>query len=1192
MADFEELKLSVTLTDDASAGLANLRQQITGLTQAAGQVQTSFQGVAQSVAQVGNAANAATPHLVRHKDALKEVEKAAGDTASGMMQMVLSTRGGISAIPQLALGLRQAVGGFNALTESVGALSPELAATIAPLGGVVLGITAIGTAAIAYGVSVFKFSQQMNQLALSARSIGVGFGELKNMVDFGDKFGQTSEQVVSGAAKMAKALTDLGENGSKLRQQLQGQGADPKFLAAVSNVDDLRVASNMIREYGLAVEKAELARGRTRIQARQHANELVESLGGDASSMDRQAIPAADPAMKQQLEFVKDSSAVISRIWGDIKETLGSLSLDVLTVGLPLVSVALQSVWAGLKLVEGTFTAIKIAVDGIITGVKIIAQTLTGDFSGALKSFKELGLRTGDRIGFGGHQEEAKPGDPPKNSDRWWHALNRWDGDYNAPPTSDEARAKLREAYRARQQQNTNTGRSIQLPNTPEQFRFDQPAAPSAAPGSFNDRWGSPAAQKMSYNSIGPNPLRGANDNVRQVAFRDGFGADSTSSSGSSEDRLQGIIKGGVFDALVEFSTYLRTGGTGKAGGTGGIVNASFGGDAGAAAGGGAAGSGAGSGTAGGGASSFGSAAYPNLGNGPNAAGNAGIPQSYNGGANDNAGGGRRSGGGTRSPAETSAGTVATAQGTTKGVTPEGMAMLDTIATREAEGQGFNKKTGERTGWNAMVGGAKFDPGTEEHPHKAYPGMQGFVGGAGRSYASGRYQETTATYYENVARSKKLHPGMHVSGWTPEAQNIRNWDKAQEVYSRGYKKLGIPGLTGNFQKDLEANKNNPEVLGHMSRTLSGEWTSAPGGHENAKQTGGKESYYASTYQKMLGQTSKDPALANQDAPATGPQTSSIDPNQVFGNANVNVPKTGGQVPAGSADEGTPPGAGGVRHEGTGAMVDPAIARSMAYAGSVAGVSTNVAHGDEAGHARHHAGASSGDVDLYDEKGRKLDERNPADRAKMATYIEAAAASGSTGIGFGKDGSYMGHSRMHVGAGTPAVWGAGGHGANAPDWVRDAYNRGRAKQVSLEQQNAAIARAKGVNTNTATAGQAKTSDAGGGYPASMLDKSHSSVPDLPLPQNRMGTSMDDMGSGKADLDRGVLDRKALNDAMSVKHNGSLKVDVSASNNLNAKASYKGDGLFKNTTPQPQTAMPDTPRGPSVADTASSYMKQAS
>jgi hypothetical protein len=166
------------------------------------------------------------------------------------------------------------------------------------------------------------------------------------------------------------------------------------------------------------------------------------------------------------------------------------------------------------------------------------------------------------------------------------------------------------------------------------------------------------------------------------------------------------------------------------------------------------------------------------------------------------------------------------------------------------------------------------------------------------------------------------------------------------------------------------------------------------------------------------------------------------------------------------------GGGAVTHEGTGRMVSPEIMRSMAYAGTIAGVRTNVAHGDEPGHARHHQGASSGDVDLYDESGRKLDVRNPEDKAKMEQYIEAAAASGSSGIGFGKDGSYMGFSRMHVGAGSPAVWGAQGKTANAPDWVARAYARGRANQVSPEQQQAAITNRIDGAVDTAAAGSQK------------------------------------------------------------------------------------------------------------------------
>jgi muramidase (phage lysozyme) len=220
------------------------------------------------------------------------------------------------------------------------------------------------------------------------------------------------------------------------------------------------------------------------------------------------------------------------------------------------------------------------------------------------------------------------------------------------------------------------------------------------------------------------------------------------------------------------------------------------------------------------------------------------------------------------------------------GIPAAGMALLDTIATREAE-PAF--KNGQRAGWTTMVGGKQFDPNTRDHPHIAYPGMPGFVGGAGRSYASGRYQETTATYYENVDRSEKLHPGVNVTGWSEEAQNIRNWDKAQDVYRRYAAKNPNANLSGDLLTDLQNNKDDPAIIGRMSRALSAEWTSAPGGKEGSKQTGGKESYYGNTFVNMLanaqGQPGGDPAFLN-------PQPS----------ATQNVPLTGGlsNTPAAAA----------------------------------------------------------------------------------------------------------------------------------------------------------------------------------------------------------------------------------------------------------------------------------------------------
>ncbi len=64
---------------------------------------------------------------------------------------------------------------------------------------------------------------------------------------------------------------------------------------------------------------------------------------------------------------------------------------------------------------------------------------------------------------------------------------------------------------------------------------------------------------------------------------------------------------------------------------------------------------------------------------------------------------------------------------------------------------------------------------------------------------------------------------------------------------------------------------------------------------------------------------------------------------------------------------------------------------------------------------------------------------------VARFVTAAAANGAIGIGAGVD--YMGPKTMHIGFGTSAsdtkkiVWGADGKSANAPQWLRDAAQRG-------------------------------------------------------------------------------------------------------------------------------------------------------
>lgn len=87
-----------------------------------------------------------------------------------------------------------------------------------------------------------------------------------------------------------------------------------------------------------------------------------------------------------------------------------------------------------------------------------------------------------------------------------------------------------------------------------------------------------------------------------------------------------------------------------------------------------------------------------------------------------------------------------------------------------------------------------------------------------------------------------------------------------------------------------------------------------------------------------------------------------------------------------------------------------------------------------GSTRHDHG-NAADVFFYRD-GRRLDWSNPDDLPLFQEIVTRGKQAGLTGFGAG-DG-YMQPGSMHIGFGEPAIWGAGGKGANAPDWLRSAY----------------------------------------------------------------------------------------------------------------------------------------------------------
>lgn len=100
--------------------------------------------------------------------------------------------------------------------------------------------------------------------------------------------------------------------------------------------------------------------------------------------------------------------------------------------------------------------------------------------------------------------------------------------------------------------------------------------------------------------------------------------------------------------------------------------------------------------------------------------------------------------------------------------------------------------------------------------------------------------------------------------------------------------------------------------------------------------------------------------------------------------------------------------------------------------------------DYTGSTRHDNGnAADTKAFTLNEDGSRhyLDFSDPTDREKWGQIAQLAVAAGAKGIGAAPD--YMGTKTMHIGFGSPGVWGGGGKSVNAPEWLREAYAVGLA-----------------------------------------------------------------------------------------------------------------------------------------------------
>jgi hypothetical protein len=404
MADFEELKLTVNLVDNASAGLANIRTQLTQLTQTAGQVQTAFAGVATGAQQAGTAVQGVTPHAQNLSNSLKGVEKSAEETGRGLLQMALSARSGAGAFPQLALGAREAFTGLQGLKGALAAISPEAELAVAAIGAVTIGVTGIVVAATAGGFALNSFARDMSKVNDTAKAMGVTFADLKSAIDFADRFDVAAEVVIRNLNGIAQAQANLGQNNSSLRSRLRSMGFDRDTLNALQLEQDPAKFENRLRDYGKSVEKNLLNTGRyTAAGARAVVNQMVGEFGQDSGFMDRKNREPQSQEEKDRLNRIGEQSAKVAEIWGDIRKDMGEIGHILADWGLPLLLVP-------LRLIKGLFDGIAWVVNKINDGLSSLGATMRILFPGLALLHDLYKWKYG---GGGDESKKTQPGGAP-----------------------------------------------------------------------------------------------------------------------------------------------------------------------------------------------------------------------------------------------------------------------------------------------------------------------------------------------------------------------------------------------------------------------------------------------------------------------------------------------------------------------------------------------------------------------------------------------------------------------------------------------------------------------------------------------------------------------------------------------------------------------------------------------------------
>jgi len=231
--EFEELKITISLTDQASGQMGQLLNRMGELGQGQGQA------------------------AVRGFKELATHAKVTGEHAKSLTTL---------------------------FTELGALLPPQIKAMIA-IGGYVGSITG---GLIAKAHELKQWSDSIVQMANAARQIGISYGEFRGAAEHMEQFGISTSQAASTMQGVSNAISDMLRPASRLRQDLLGN-AKINFDAMADFIDQLTKATstterlNLIREAGENVFQNALRETGSEIEARNRQLQFYQKLGADPS---------------------------------------------------------------------------------------------------------------------------------------------------------------------------------------------------------------------------------------------------------------------------------------------------------------------------------------------------------------------------------------------------------------------------------------------------------------------------------------------------------------------------------------------------------------------------------------------------------------------------------------------------------------------------------------------------------------------------------------------------------------------------------------------------------------------------------------------------------------------------------------------------------------------------------------------